>query len=139
MSRTFHAKTAVTSWLLLVILALVTGYSAWRKEVVLLALSLVVITLVIERVIHTEYILQDGKLHIRKGRFSKPDTIEISRIRSIDQASGMRIGGKSLSTFLIISLDEGREVMISPKDETGFIKQIYKQRYNIQNIPNENE
>lgn len=133
MFRTFHAKTPVSIWLLLAILVMVTGYAAWRKEAVLLALALVLITLLIERIIHTEYVVQDGKLHIRKGRFTKTQTIDIGQIRTIDQASGMRIGGKALTTFLIISLQEGQDVMIMPKDQTGFIDQIYKQRYRNRN------
>lgn len=129
MSRTFHAKIPLSSWALLTLLILTTGYAAWRKEAPLLVLSLVVTTLLIEQIIHTEYVLQDGKLQIRKGRFSKPHEIEVAEIQSIDQASGMRIGGKALTTFLVIVLKGGKEVTVTPKDETGFIQQIHKQRY----------
>jgi len=133
MIRTFHAKTPATSWTLLVVLAFVAGYAAWRKEAVMLALALVVVTIIIDRIIHTEYSIDNGTLTIRKGRFSKPHFINIGEIQRIDQASGMRIGGKPVGTFLILILSENRELTVCPKDETEFIKQIHKQRHRNEN------
>ena len=133
MIRTFHAKTPATSWTLLVVLAMVAGYAAWRKEAVMLAVALVVVTIIIDRIIHTEYSIDNGTLTIRNGRFAKTRSIDIREIQRIDQASGMRIGGKTVGTFLILILTEGRELTVCPKDETDFINQIHKQRHRNEN------
>ena len=133
MTRSFRAKIPVSSWLLLAVLVFVTGYTAWRKEAVLLVMALFIITILIERIIHTEYILDNERLTIRKGRFSRPQTVMLTDIMSIEEGCGMRIGGKPLSTFLVIILQEGGEVIVSPKDQDKFIEQIFKQRYRNEN------
>lgn len=136
MIRMFHAKTPATSWILLALLAFVAGYAAWTKEAVMLTVALVVIFIMTDRIIHTEYTLENGKLTVKKGRFCKPLSIDIVEIQRIDQASGMRIGGKTVSTCLILTLYDGQELMVCPKSETDFINQIYKQRNRNENEQN---
>ena len=117
MLRTFHAKVPATTWIFLAALFFLAGYSAWFKQPVILLVALLLLVVIIERVIHTEYVIGNGKLLIRKGRFSKEKTILIADITS-------------LFSYLVINCKEGRPIAVIPKDETGFSQQIYKQHPN---------
>ena len=130
MLHTFHAKVPATTWIFLAALFFLAGYSAWFKQPVILLVALLLLVVIIERVIHTEFVIGNGKLLIRKGRFSKEKTILIADITSIEQVQGMRIGGKALFSYLVINCKEGRPIAVIPKDETGFSQQIYKQHPN---------
>ena len=136
MSRSFRGKTPMTSWVLVGVLAFVAGYSAWERSGILLAVSLLVLVVVIDRIIHTEYTLTGGELQIRRGRFSRVQTVRLTEIQKIDEVSGTRIGGKALTTFLMLTLEGGREVIVSPRDVTSFIEHIQKQRYINENEEN---
>ena len=138
MSRSFRGKTPLTSWVLVGVLMFVAGYSAWERSGILLALSLLVLVVVIDRIIHTEYTLTCGELHIHRGRFSRVQTVRLSDIQKIDEVSGTRIGGKPLTTFLMLTLEGGREVIVNPRDEESFIEHIQKQRYSNENNEKDN-
>ena len=138
MSRSFRGKTPMTSWVLVGVLAFVAGYSAWERSGILLAVSLLVLVVVIDRIIHTEYTLTGGELQIRRGRFSRVQTVRLTEIQKIDEVSGTRIGGKALTTFLMLTLEGGREVIVSPRDVTSFIEHIQKQRYINENEEKDN-
>ena len=133
MSRSFRGKTPLTSWVLVGVLMFVAGYSAWERSSILLAVSLLVLVVVIDRIIHTEYTLTGGELQIRRGRFSRVQVVRLTDILKIDEVNGTRIGGKALTTFLMLSLEGG-----SPRDVNGFIEQIQKQRYSNENNQEDN-
>ena len=116
----------------------VAGYSAWERSSILLAVSLLVLVVVIDRIIHTEYTLTGGELQIRRGRFSRVQVVRLTDILKIDEVNGTRIGGKALTTFLMLSLEGGRDVIVSPCDVNGFIEQIQKQRYSNENNQEDN-
>ena len=138
MSRSFRGKTPATSWVLVGVLMFVAGYSAWERSGILMALSLVVLVVVIDRIIHTEYTLTGGELQIHRGRFASIQTVRLSDIQKIDEVSGTRIGGKPLTTFLMLTLEGGREVIVSPRDVQSFIEHIQKQRYSNENNEKDN-
>jgi len=96
---------------------------------VLIAIDLLIMVVIIEKMIHTTYtVTSSDLLIIHTGRFSKDKTISISDIDRIDRINRMRIGGKPLQTSLVVVTNDQKEYFITPKNEEDFIKCIAKHR-----------
>ncbi len=136
MNRQFHSKTSLRNYALLAALLSVAIYFMWNTESltrqwsgVLIAIVLLVIVIVIERIIHTTYtITKERTLVIHQGRFSKDKVIPLDDIERIDRISRNRIGGKPLMTYLAVVLKDHTEHYITPKNEEDFIKCIAQRR-----------
>ncbi len=127
MNRIFHARIQPASYLLLAILLGMTVYSVWIVNGILIALMLVLLVVVIERIIHTTYtVTTDNRLVIHTGRYSKDKTIHLADIRSVRRIESLRLFGRALRTFVLIETADGRILSLIPTDETGFINSINK-------------
>lgn len=133
MNRVFQAKINIGNYILLILLLLVAIHSMWCVNGILLCLSLLLLVVIIERMIHTTYtITTGGMLIINNGRFSKRKEISLSDINSIERIRGMRIGGKTISTSLLITCKNGKIFQISPRNEEDFVKCVQKRRIQTQ-------
>lgn len=129
MNRVFQAKISTGSYLLLTLLLWVAIYSMWHVSGVLLCLSLLLLVVLIERMIHTTYtVTTDGMLVVCNGRFSKSQKVSLSDIEKIERVSGMRIGGKSVSSCLLLTCKNGKRLQLIPRNEEDFVKCISKRR-----------
>ncbi|MCD8235687.1 MAG: PH domain-containing protein [Prevotellaceae bacterium] len=133
MNRVFQAKINIGNYILLTLLLLVAIHSMWHVNGILLCLSLLLLVVIIERMIHTTYtITTDGTLIISNGRFSKRKVVSLSDIDSIERIRGMRIGGKAISTSLLITCKNGKLFQVNPGNEDDFVKCVQKRRAQTQ-------
>lgn len=133
MNRVFQAKINIGNYILLILLLLVAIHSMWCVNGILLCFSLLLLVVIIERMIHTTYtITTDGMLIINNGRFSRRKEVPLSDINSIERIRGMRIGGKTISTSLLITCKNGKIFQVSPRNEDDFVKCVQKRRIQTQ-------
>ena len=136
MNRQFQAKISIKHYALLAVLLSVAIYFVWHTEMlsyqgcgILMAVVLLLMVIVIERMIHTTYtITSDHTLIISNGRFSKKKNIHLDDIDRIDQIRRYRIGNKSLHTYLAIVLKNNTEYYITPRNEEDFIKCVIQKK-----------
>lgn len=123
-TRTYHARVQVGNWVLIAILSALTIYLIWDGNGLLIAGSLLLLLLIIERTIHTEYQLSEESLTVNNGKLSKRLVVPMDSIKRIERIRRIRIGKKALITYLLIVYGEDRTVAVMPKEEEAFIKQI---------------
>ncbi len=128
MQRVFHAKIQPQSWLLVAAMLGVAVYFMWNRQPVLIAASLLLIVLIVERMTHTCYTVADGNLVIHAGRFARDRTIPIADIETIERIHGLRVFGKSLHSFLLIRHSGGRQTAVVPQNDEDFVRTIEKHR-----------
>ena len=122
--------------MLLAALLSVAIYLIWQTTLLpkagsgaLIAIDLLLMVVVIEKMIHTTYtVTSSNTLIIHAGKFSKDKIIPISDIDRIDRINRIRIGGKALQTSLAIVMKDQKEYFITPVNEEDFIKCIAKHR-----------
>ena len=123
-TRTYHARVQVGNWVLIAILSALTIYLIWDGNGLLIAGSLLLLLLIIERTIHTEYQLSEESLTVNNGKLSKRLVVPMDSIKRIERIRRIRIGENALITYLLIVYGENRTVAVMPKEEEAFIKQI---------------
>ncbi|MBQ7686489.1 MAG: PH domain-containing protein [Bacteroidaceae bacterium] len=123
-TRTYHARVQVGNWVLIAILSALTIYLIWDGNGLLIAGSLLLLLLIIERTIHTEYQLSEESLTVNNGKLSKRQVVPMDSIKRIERIRRIRIGKNALITYLLIVYGEDRTVAVMPKEEEAFIKQI---------------
>lgn len=123
-TRTYHARVQVGNWVLIAILSALTIYLIWDGNGLLIAGSLLLLLLIIERTIHTEYQLSEESLTLNNGKLSKRLVVPMNSIKRIERIRRIRIGKNALITYLLIVYGENRTVAVMPKEEEAFIKQI---------------
>ena len=123
MIRTFQAKIPASSWVLIAVITWMAGYAAWYRHALLLLIALVLLIVVIERVLHTEYIVSSDTLIVRNGRFTRIIEIKLADIESVEEISRMNIGGKPLVKYLIIN-HQNKITVVNPRDKEAFLKSL---------------
>lgn len=123
-TRTYRARVQVGNWVLIAILSALTIYLIWDGNGLLIAGSLLLLLLIIERTIHTEYQLSEESLTLNNGKLSKRLVVPMDSIKRIERIRRIRIGKNALITYLLIVYGEDRTVAVMPKEEEAFIKQI---------------
>lgn len=118
MSRTFHHRFTIGSKCGVVLLAALALYLFWVKAVIFGMVVVILNVLVMERVLHSEYVFRDGFLEIRRGRFSKRRLIplvEITSCRPMTTTFGM-------VRYLLIGYGNGRYAAVQPEQEASFVQ-----------------
>ena len=136
MNRQFQSKISIGHYVLLAALLSVAIYFVWQTTTltrpvsgVLLAVDLLLMVVIIERMIHTTYtVTADKRLIIHKGRFAREVIIPLHDIQRIDRINRLRIGGKPFQTSLVVVLTDKTEHHITPINEEDFITCITKRR-----------
>ena len=129
MNRVFQSKTDFGSYLLLAFALTATVWSMWNKTGLIYGPCIVLVALIVERIIHTQYVVTaNGMLVIQRGRLAREKTISLLSIERIDQVCRLRIGSKSYGQYLILVLNGGQQVAVRPKNETGVVECITKYR-----------
>lgn len=132
MNRLFRAKIHKGSYVMLLALLVLTVFCMWNKAAVIMGVAMVLMVVVIERMINTTYtVTSDGRLVIHKGRLSKDVTLDVRGIQRIDRAQGYRLFGASLQSSLIIVMDDGRQVCVTPALEDEFVDCIRRKRLKL--------
>ena len=123
-TRTYRARVQVGNWILIAILSVLTIYLIWEGNGLLIAASLLLLLIIIERTIHTEYQLNEECLTVNNGKLSKRQVIPMESIKRIERIRRIRIGKQALISYLLIVYGEDKTVVVIPKEEEAFIKQI---------------
>ena len=123
--RTFRSRMS-GSIVLIAALTVVCIYMMWQGGGIGIAVSLLLVLLVIERTIHTEYRIDGENLVIRKGRFTKEKVIPLSQIGRVDRIRRFKMGRWMLGSCLVIVGNDGQQTFITPVDEDEFVKQLIR-------------
>ena len=122
--------------MLLAALLSVAIYFIWQTAAmprqgvgIFLTFDLLIMVIVVERMIHTHYIVTaDRRLIIHKGRFARDHSIPLDHIDRIDRINRWRIGGKARQTSLVVVTKDQKEYHITPQNEEDFITCITQRR-----------
>lgn len=87
-------------------------------------LLVIIIVLMLERLLHTEYVFEGRQLIIRKGRFHQQTTVEV------DDIVETRIVKHRFMPVRYILIEDVRGKMfgVQPVNEEGFIKEVEKRK-----------
>ncbi len=118
MNRTFHHRFTLGSKCGVILFAVLAIYLFWVKAVVAGAILIVLNVLIIDRVLHSEYVFSDDTLTIVRGRFFKPKTILLADIKSCRAVTTPF----KLSHYLLLEYGSGRYVSAEPEQEASFVK-----------------
>ena len=105
-------------------LLIVCVYSIWIKTGLLIAVSLILTLLVIERSIHTEYRVSRDSLVVHRGRLSKDVVIPMSDIRSMVKTCRFKAGGRMFSPYIIVEYGNMKNIAVFPDNIDGFISVV---------------
>lgn len=125
-TRSFPARISIGSIVLMVLLAAATLYMMWHGGGVAIAVGLLLMVLVMERTIHSEYRIGGGQLVVHCGRFSKDRVVELDTIVRIERIRRMRIAGRSWISYLVLVLNDGRMLAVRPGNEELFVEAVVK-------------
>ncbi len=122
--RTFHHRFTLGAKGGIITFVVLAFYFFWVKSFILGLLLTVMAVLIMERVLHSEYVLGDGKLIIRRGRFAKPREIVLSDIKSCRPMTTTF----GMVHYLLIEYGDDKLVAVEPEQEQAFVEQLRKSR-----------
>ncbi len=126
MDRTFHYRISWLNIVSIIVVAAAMVYFLWNRSTgsIIVGLVLLFITmLMIERVIHTEYVITtDGVLQIKRGKLSRPILIRV------DDIATMQVVRSNILTlrFIMIVYGRGQQIAVQPVNEEAFMEEIKK-------------
>ena len=127
MNRIFHARIVPGQYLFLLLVAVLAFWSLWEKNILLAAVCMLGLVFLIERLIHTTYILTtEGTLRIDRGRFSRRRERPLSDIVSVERASSMQVAGHALVRYVLVHYKDGKYDALMPVKEEEFIRLLTK-------------
>lgn len=115
------------SLLMPTLLILLTVRVLWTPRIshFLVALFLViVIVMMMERLLHTEYSFENHHLKIMRGRFSRPLTIHVGDITNAKVVTHRFLPVR----YILIEYGRGKTIGVQPVNEQGFLNEIKKRQ-----------
>ena len=126
MDRTFQHRFTIGAKSGIIILSLLAFYLFWEKGIIPALIVVVMLVAVIERVLHSCYIVRDHDLVIHRGRFLHDITVPLRAIRSIRSMTTTW----GLVHFLLIEYGNGQLVSVEACDEHSFLGYLRKHIHN---------
>jgi len=109
--------------LLVAMIVVVMWHRSLANALVGLLLAILLV-LVLERMLHTEYRFEGDMLVVIRGRFAKRKNIPLNEIIRV-----VPVKGKLLVThYLLIEYGAGREQAVQPMNEEAFLNEIKKRQ-----------
>ena len=131
MNRTFHSRTRWDQLLCSLILGGLCFYMVWIKQGILATLLAVLIIILIEKIIHTQYsITTQNKLIINRGRFTKKEIIDIDAITDIELRKSKKLTEFFLGNIVIITINKTKFLALSPIGPERFVETLIKRKEN---------
>lgn len=128
MDRTFHQRLSPTTACGILAFGLLALYLFWVKSALMGCILAAVVVLMIERVVHTNYVFRrdedEEMLYIDNGRFSKTRRI---RVNDIVQCRKMTTGF-GLSQYVLLQCGHKRLVSVQPDNADAFIAEVRKRQ-----------
>lgn len=123
MRRSFHHRFTIGAACGIVLLLALAIHAFWVKSIGLGVTMALLLTIVAERTMHTEYAIDDDKLIINKGRLARKLTIELASITAchpVATAFGM-------ARCLVITYGADNSlVAVQPCNERAFVELLRK-------------
>ena len=95
-----------------------------------------VVVLMIERIIHTVYVLtSDGRLIISRGRFSRSLSVPVNEIIRMRVVRPGPLGVR----YILIEYGAGHETTVQPVNEEAFMREVRDRQERISLNINEDE
>ncbi len=128
MDRTFHQRLSPATACGILAFGLLALYLFWVKSALMGCILAAVVVLMIERVVHTNYVFRrdedEEMLYIDNGRFSKTRRI---RVNDIVQCRKMTTGF-GLSQYVLLQCGHKRLVSVQPDNADAFIAEVRKRQ-----------
>lgn len=123
MNRVFHARILPAYVLALALFAYLLIHAFWVKSALLALLCMVVLVLVVERIIHTQYTLTaDGRLLVDRGRFRRRLELAVTDILLVEQVKAPLFGALLVSHYVLVHYKGGKTVALLPVREEEFVR-----------------
>lgn len=138
MQRTFKPEVGQYFFALILLLSIALIYFLWIQVIWMTVLLLIADTFMIKMFLKTEYVIEDGILTLKSGYFPEIK-IKIEDIIFLEHSRSLwGIYAHSVDRLKIVyGEDIRRDISVSPKDKTSFIRELKK--YNSEIIcPDEN-
>ena len=127
MNRTFRHRLSAVSLILPILLILITFCVLWEPRLphfIVGMLLVVIIVLMLERLLHTEYVFEGKHLIIRKGRFHQQITVEVKDIVNAKVVHHRFMPVR----YILIEDIHGKMFGVQPVNEEGFLKEVEKRK-----------
>lgn len=124
MNRSFHYRASWLNYTCIIVVAVAAMYSLWHRSVVNAIVGFMlmgVVVLMIERIIHTVYVLtSDGRLIISRGRFSREMSVPVNEIIRMSVIRPKLLGVR----YILIEYGAGHETTVQPVNEEAFMREV---------------
>lgn len=124
MNRSFHYRASWLNYTCIIVVAVAAMYSLWHRSVVNAIVGFMlmgVVVLMIERIIHTVYVLTaDGRLIISRGRFSRELSVPVNEIIRMSVIRPRLLGVR----YILIEYGAGHETTVQPVNEEAFMREV---------------
>ena len=124
MNRSFHYRASWLNYTCIIVVAVAAMYSLWHRSVVNAIVGFLlmgVVVLMIERIIHTVYVLtSDGRLVISRGRFSREMSVPVNEIIRMSVIRPKLLGVR----YILIEYGAGHETTVQPVNEEAFMREV---------------
>lgn len=124
MNRSFHYRASWLNYTCIIVVAVAAMYSLWHRSVVNAIVGFLlmgVVVLMIERIIHTVYVLTaDGRLVISRGRFSREMSVPVNEIIRMNVIRPKLLGVR----YILIEYGAGHETTVQPVNEEAFMREV---------------
>lgn len=127
MDRTFQHRFSVGAICGIILFAGVSFWLFWEKWVVLGALMALGCVVLIERMLHSEYVFRDDRLIISHGRFARKSVVPLTDIVGYKPMTATF----GLSRFLILGLRGDQFILVQPANEQSFLKCLAERKNKI--------
>lgn len=120
MLRTFHHRFTLGGKCGIALCAGLALYLFWVKAVLLALLASLGLVLIVERTLHSEYVIDEDSLIIRRGRFSREVVIPLDDILTCEKMKS----NFGLTTFLLVTTADNKLYMVQPDNESAFLRAL---------------
>ena len=127
MTRSFHHRTTVGAVCGILLFLLLALYAFWIKNAVVGLVMAFLLIVLVERTLHSEYIISDGKLIINNGKLARAKTINIQEIHDCKPMTSVF----GLVRYLLLTYGASdRMISVQPQNEAAFIMTLQKEMRN---------
>ena len=127
MTRSFHHRTTVGAVCGILLFLLLALYAFWIKNAVVGLVMAFLLIVLVERTLHSEYIISDGKLIINNGKLARAKTINIQEIHDCKPMTSVF----GLVRYLLLTYGASdRMISVQLQNEAAFITTLQKEMRN---------
>lgn len=139
MNRTFQTKVGRWYWCVIALTSALLFYLFWQHFVIAALVAMAAVVLLIEMLIHTQYVLTaDDVLLIESGRFVPNVKIAVGDIKSVRKVRSAALFQPALSfSRLELTYETAGKIQsaqVSPKNTDDFIRYLCRKNPSIQQL-----